>query len=122
MLILLNFLMGCGYQPLLDEKQRRYSIESFIVNDEGDVRLGQILVNSIGASKSDFNKLSLNIKNFVCASDGFFPFNDSISLLAKNNCSVIAQPSGSLNDNNSIKFAIKNKISLYFIKFRLFKH
>ncbi len=62
MLILLNFLMGCGYQPLLDEKQRRYSIESFIVNDEGDVRLGQILVNSIGASKSDFNKLSLNIK------------------------------------------------------------
>ncbi len=33
-------------------------------------------------------------KSFVCASDGFFPFTDSIDLLNKNGCSVVAQPSG----------------------------
>tara|TARA_B100000965_G_scaffold401843_1_gene426533 strand:- start:56 stop:973 length:918 start_codon:yes stop_codon:yes gene_type:complete len=61
-------------------------------------------------------------KSFVCASDGFFPFTDSIRLLNKNGCSVIAQPKGSINDKKIITFSIENKISLYFIKNRLFKH
>ena len=60
--------------------------------------------------------------SFVCASDGFFPFADSINLLNKNGCNVVAQPSGSINDNVIISFSVKNKISLYFIKNRLFKH
>jgi len=75
--------------------------------------------------------LKLAIKNkknyfkktaYVCASDGFFPFTDSIKILKKNGCSVIAQPPGSINDEEIISFAKKNKISLYFIKNRLFKH
>ena len=60
--------------------------------------------------------------NFVCASDGFFPFVDSISLLNKGGCNAIAQPGGSINDKKIISFSIKNKISLYFTKNRLFKH
>ena len=60
--------------------------------------------------------------NFVCASDGFFPFVDSINLLNKNGCNVVAQPGGSINDKVIISFSIKNKISLYFTKNRLFKH
>ncbi len=61
-------------------------------------------------------------KLFVCASDGFFPFTDSINLLHKSGCSVVAQPGGSINDKKIISFSNKNKISLYFIKNRLFKH
>ena len=61
-------------------------------------------------------------KSFVCASDGFFPFTDSIKLLNKNGCSIVAQPKGSINDKKIISFSIENKISLYFIKNRLFKH
>ena len=61
-------------------------------------------------------------KSFVCASDGFFPFTDSIKLLNKNGCNVVAQPKGSINDKKIISFSIENKISLYFIKNRLFKH
>ncbi len=59
---------------------------------------------------------------FVCASDGFFPFIDSINILNKSGCNVVAQPSGSVNDKKIISFAETNKISLYFIKNRLFKH
>jgi len=59
---------------------------------------------------------------FVCASDGFFPFEDSIDLLNRNGCNSIAQPGGSINDKVIISFAIKNKLTLYFIKNRLFKH
>ncbi len=60
--------------------------------------------------------------SFVCASDGFFPFVDSINLLNKNGCKAVAQPSGSVNDELVISFSVKNKISLYFTKNRLFKH
>ncbi len=60
--------------------------------------------------------------SFVCASDGFFPFIDSINLLNRNGCNVVAQPSGSINDEIIISYSIKNKISLYFTKNRLFKH
>ena len=59
---------------------------------------------------------------FVCASDGFFPFTDSISILNKNLCKIVAQPKGSINDKKIILFANQNKMSLYFIKNRLFKH
>ena len=59
---------------------------------------------------------------FVCASDGFFPFIDSINILNRNGCNVVAQPGGSINDKAIISFSIKNKISLYFTKNRLFKH
>ncbi len=61
-------------------------------------------------------------KSFVCASDGFFPFTDSIKLLNKNGCNIVAQPKGSINDKKIISFSIENKISLYFTKNRLFKH
>ncbi len=63
-----------------------------------------------------------NKKQFVCASDGFFPFTDSIKLLNKKGCNVVAQPKGSINDKKIISFSIENKISLYFTKNRLFKH
>ena len=59
---------------------------------------------------------------FVCVSDGFFPFTDSISILNKNLCKIVAQPKGSINDKKIILFANQNKMSLYFIKNRLFKH
>ena len=69
------------------------------------------------------NKRSyFNNGTFVCASDGFFPFTDSIKILNNNGCNIIAQPGGSINDEKIISFANKNQISLYFIKNRLFKH
>ena len=67
-------------------------------------------------------KVNFNSKNFVCVSDGFFPFTDSIKLLHKNKCKVIAQPAGSKNDDKIKKYAIDNSISLLHIKERLFKH
>ena len=60
--------------------------------------------------------------NFVCASDGFFPFVDSINLLNRNGCNAVAQPGGSINDKKIISFSVENKISLYFTRNRLFKH
>ena len=61
-------------------------------------------------------------REFVCASDAFFPFTDNIDLLLKLRCRAIIQPSGSKNDDKVINFAKKKKAPLYFIKNRVFKH
>ncbi len=88
------------------------------------IGLGSGQTNRVDALNFAIKNKNLYFKNkkFVCASDGFFPFTDSIDILNKNGCRVIAQPSGSINDNKIISFSIKNKISLYFVKNRLFKH
>jgi len=67
-------------------------------------------------------KDNFNYKNFVCASDAFFPFIDNIERLLKLNCKAIIQPSGSKNDNKIIEYAIKKKATLCFVKNRVFKH
>ena len=86
--------------------------------------LGHGQTNRVDALKFAIkNKIKYFKKEtFVCASDGFFPFTDSIKILNSNGCNIIAQPGGSINDKKIISFADKNKISLYFIKNRLFKH
>ncbi len=68
------------------------------------------------------NKENFKLNNFVCVSDGFFPFIDSLKLLNKNGCKVIAQPKGSIKDEENIEYAKRNNLSLYFLKNRLFKH
>ena len=88
------------------------------------IGLGHGQTNRVDALNLAIKNKNLYFKKskFVCASDGFFPFTDSINILKKNGCRVIAQPGGSINDKHIILFSIKNKISLYFIKNRLFKH
>ena len=81
--------------------------------------------NRVDSLKIAINKYIRNFKhkkNFVCVSDGFFPFTDSLKILNKYSCKAVGQPSGSINDHKNIEFAEKNKLPLYFLKERLFKH
>ncbi len=67
-------------------------------------------------------KDNFNLKNYVCASDAFFPFTDSLKILFKNNCSCVVQPSGSINDKKIIQFVNKKNKKLLFSNNRVFKH
>ena len=88
------------------------------------VGLGIGQTNRIDSLKIALNrkKISFKASDFVCASDGFFPFIDGLKLLRTNGCRAIAQPSGSINDKKIISYAIQNNLPLYFTKNRLFKH
>ena len=92
--------------------------------NEQTVGIGNGQTNRVGALEIAIKGLNKKFKNkkFICASDGFFPFTDSLNLLKKNKCKIVATPSGSINDQENIIYANKKKISLYFIKNRLFKH
>ena len=95
-----------------------------LVKNKQTIGVGVGQTNRFEALRIALDKKKNNFSNidFVCSSDGFFPFTDGLKLLKKNNCKVVAQPSGSKNDLINIKYANKNKISLYFTKNRLFKH
>ena len=95
-----------------------------LVFNKQTIGIGAGQMNRFDSTKLALSKINKKIKftKFVAASDGFFPFIDSIKLLSKNNCNAIVQPSGSKNDLKIIEFANKKNISLYFTKYRLFKH
>ena len=61
-------------------------------------------------------------KGSVLASDGFFPFPDSIELAARANISLILQPGGSKRDEEVKNACIKHKMPMLITKARTFRH
>lgn len=61
-------------------------------------------------------------EGLVLASDGFFPFNDCVALAAEYGIKAIAQPGGSIRDEDSIKLADEKGITMLFTGERHFKH
>ena len=62
------------------------------------------------------------IKAFVMASDGFFPFKDSVEYAAEIGVNGIIQPGGSIRDDEVIEAANKLNIPMIFTNIRHFKH
>ena len=58
----------------------------------------------------------------VLASDGFFPFDDSVRAAAKAGVSAIVQPGGSLRDQDSIQAANELGLGMVFTGVRHFLH
>ncbi|MCK4526598.1 bifunctional phosphoribosylaminoimidazolecarboxamide formyltransferase/IMP cyclohydrolase, partial [candidate division WOR-3 bacterium] len=58
----------------------------------------------------------------VLASDGFFPFRDSIDLACDAGITAIVEPGGSIRDEKVIEAANEHEISLVFTGKRHFRH
>ncbi len=63
-----------------------------------------------------------DVKKIVMASDGFFPFKDSVEYASKIGVSGIIQPGGSIRDDEIIEAANKLNIPMIFTNIRHFKH
>jgi len=61
-------------------------------------------------------------KGSVLASDAFFPFADNVEMAAHGGITAIAQPGGSIRDDEVITEADKNGIAMVFTGVRHFKH
>ncbi|MFR7871627.1 MAG: IMP cyclohydrolase, partial [Fenollaria timonensis] len=61
-------------------------------------------------------------KGAVLASDAFFPFTDSVELLAKQGVTAIIQPGGSVADEDVIKCCNEHNIAMIFTHMRHFRH
>ena len=72
---------------------------------------------ALAAEGIDIKKAGL-----VMASDGFFPFGDSVESAAEYGITAIVQPGGSVRDSESIDAANNHHIAMLFTGMRHFKH
>ena len=79
-------------------------------------------VNSAKIAALKAEAANLETKGSVMASDGFFPFSDSIEMASNNGISCIIQPGGSIKDNEVIEEANKQNIAMVFTHMRHFRH
>ena len=59
---------------------------------------------------------------YACASDAFFPFRDSVDVLAEHGVTCIIQPGGSKRDDESIEACNEHGIAMVFTGSRHFRH
>lgn len=73
-------------------------------------------------SKEEQREYLAKIKGICLASDAFFPFGDNIERAAKSGVSYIAQPGGSMRDENVIETCNKYHMTMAMTGIRLFHH
>ena len=61
-------------------------------------------------------------KDVVCGSDAFFPFSDNVERAFRSGVKYIAQPGGSIRDNEVIEACDKHDMVMSFTGIRLFHH
>jgi len=79
-------------------------------------------MNRVGAAKIALKAAGSSCSDAVLASDGFFPFADTVELANEYGIKAITQPGGSLRDQESIDMCNLKGISMVFTQKRHFLH
>ena len=96
-----------------------------LVSEKQTVGLGMGQVNRVAAVETaiqNWKKFHSHIPSPIMASDGFFPFTDSIECAAEAGIKWIIQPGGSLRDKEVIAKAKELSINMIFTGQRCFSH
>lgn len=84
--------------------------------------IGAGQMNRVGAVKIALEAASTEATGAVLASDGFFPFDDSVRTAAEAGITAIIQPGGSIRDGDSIKAANELGLTMILTGMRHFLH
>jgi len=84
-----------------------------VTRDRTTLGIGAGQMNRVGAVKIALEQAGEKAKGGILASDGFFPFDDSVRTAAAAGISAIVQPGGSLRDQDSIQAA--NELGLVMV-------
>ncbi|MBS1492155.1 MAG: bifunctional phosphoribosylaminoimidazolecarboxamide formyltransferase/IMP cyclohydrolase [Bacteroidetes bacterium] len=79
-------------------------------------------IDSTKIAVSKAKEFNNNLEGSIAASDAFFPFADGLLELTKAGAKTIVQPGGSVRDEEVIKAANENNITMVFTGIRHFKH
>lgn len=95
-----------------------------VVKDGRTLGVGAGQMNRVGSAEIALKeaKAAGFDKDLVLASDGFFPFDDTVAMAAEYGVTAIVQPGGSIRDEDSIKKANESGITMVFTGERHFKH
>ena len=94
------------------------------VKDGRTLGVGAGQMNRIGSAEIALKQAHAAgvTEGLVLASDGFFPFDDCVTLAAEYGVTAIVQPGGSVRDEDSIRKADEKGIAMVFTGERHFKH
>ncbi|MCX7784707.1 MAG: bifunctional phosphoribosylaminoimidazolecarboxamide formyltransferase/IMP cyclohydrolase [candidate division WOR-3 bacterium] len=93
-----------------------------LAKDKATIGIGAGQTSRIDAVEIAIKKAQGKLTGAVMASDGFFPFRDSIDLAGHNKIKAIIEPGGSINDKEVIEAANEHNITLLFTGTRHFRH
>ncbi len=93
-----------------------------ITKDEATIGIGLGEVNRFFAVEGAIKRAGEKAKGAYLASDGFFPFKDSIEALSIAGIRAIIQPGGSLKDDEVIEKVNEEKMIMVLTGIRHFKH
>ncbi len=93
-----------------------------ISKNQQTIGIGAGQMNRVGAAKIALDSAKDSANGAVLASDGFFPFSDSVEIANKYGITSIIQPGGSVRDQESIDMCNKLGISMIFTNKRHFLH
>lgn len=93
-----------------------------VAKDRTTIGVGAGQMNRVGSAKIALEQSAHNAHGAVLASDGFFPFDDSVRTAAAAGIKAIVQPGGSMRDPDSIKAANELGIVMAFTGIRHFMH
>jgi phosphoribosylaminoimidazolecarboxamide formyltransferase/IMP cyclohydrolase len=93
-----------------------------LVKGKRTVGIGMGQTSRVDSVKIAISKAKDEAKGSIMASDGFFPFRDSIDEAAKAGIVAIIQPGGSVRDKEVIDAANQLDIAMVFTGMRCFRH
>ena len=95
-----------------------------VVKDGHTVGVGAGQMNRVGSAEIALKQAQAAgfTEGLVLASDGFFPFDDTVTLAAQYGVTAIVQPGGSVRDEDSVKKANECGITMLCTGMRHFKH
>ncbi len=92
------------------------------VKDKTTIGVGAGQVSRVDAVEIALKKSGNNLADSLLASDAFFPFRDSIDLIAGTGVKTVIQPGGSIRDEEVIQACNEHGIAMAFTGVRCFKH
>ncbi len=116
--------------PFLDSvgrPDRDNTIDVYISDEYEDVLADGVWQTLFSEKPEPFTKAEqkaylASIKGVALGSDAFFPFGDNIERASKSGVSYIAEPGGSIRDDNVISACDKHGMVMCFTGMRLFHH
>ena len=95
-----------------------------VVKEGRTLGVGAGQMNRIGSAEIALKQARAagHTEGLVLASDGFFPFDDCVTLAAEYGVAAIAQPGGSVRDEDSVRKADEKGMAMMFVGERHFKH
>ena len=106
----------------LHSKLVKKEIANFYIFSGEEWYLQKTYIKQIGKIKNMEVKYLDSITGVSLASDAFFPFSDNIERAYASGVTYIAQPGGSLRDQDVIDMCNKLNITMCFTGIRLFHH